>query len=141
MARGDKKVLYGYALADFIGKTVCLLCFLILPTTNIRPEVNGTDLGSVVLRLLYSTDAANNLFPSIHCMDSWLCWMGIRRMKSLPKWFRGLICIIAVAICISTLTTKQHVIADVIAGIALAEVAWVVGKKVMKTKGFTKLFH
>ena len=37
----------------------------------------------------------------------------------------GMICFwTAAAVCLSTLTTKQHVIVDVIGGIALAEAAW-----------------
>lgn len=36
------------------------------------------------MRLLYWIDAADNLFPSIHCLVSWLCWIGVRRRRDIP---------------------------------------------------------
>ena len=30
------------------------------------------------MRFLYQVDAADNLFPSIHCLTSWFCYIGIR---------------------------------------------------------------
>ena len=76
------------------------------------------------MRFLYQVDAADNLFPSIHCLTSWFCYIGIRGRREVPKWYRVFSCLFALAVFISTLTTKQHVIIDVIAGAALAEVAY-----------------
>jgi len=124
IARMDKDMLYRYVISDLLGKTVCLLCFLIIPTTNIRPVIEGKNLSSMILRYLYASDAANNLFPSIHCMDSWISYLAIRNTKGMPKNYRIIAGILAVLICISTLTTKQHVIADFISGILLAEASF-----------------
>ncbi len=78
---------------------------------------------------LYSMDPANNLFPSIHCLTSWFCVIAIRKQKRIPTWYQVLSVIIALAICISTLTTKQHVVVDVFAGVFLAEFSyWFVQK-------------
>ena len=100
--RLDRRSAWQLLSADFLAKLVCLACFLILPTTNTRPEITGSSIWDVVMHFLYQVDAADNLFPSIHCLTSWF----------------------ALAVFISTLTTKQHVIIDVIAGAALAEVAY-----------------
>ena len=112
--------------ADILSRCICLLFFLLLPTTNIRPEVTGISVWDDLLRLLYHVDAADNLFPSIHCLVSWLCWIGVRERKDIHSVYRYISLIAALLVCISTLTTKQHVIVDVIGGIALAECSYMI---------------
>ena len=107
--------------ADVIAKAVCMIIFLIIPTTNIRPEVADSGIFGMLMRLVYYLDAPDNLFPSVHCTVSWLCWIGVRGRKNIPALYRHFSLLIAVAICVSTLTTKQHVLIDVIGGIAIAE--------------------
>lgn len=38
----------------------------------------------------------------------------------------------AIAICISTLTTRQHVLADIFGGIGAAELSWLAAEKLLK---------
>ena len=110
--------------ADFLSKGVCFILFLVIPTTNIRPEVTGETFWDMLMNLLYRIDSADNLFPSLHCLASWLCWVGIRKRKDIPAVYRYFSLIVAVAVCIATLTTRQHVIADVIGGVLLAEISY-----------------
>lgn len=110
--------------ADVLSRCICLAFFLLLPTTNIRPEITGNTVWDELMRLLYRVDAADNLFPSIHCLVSWLCWIGVRRRKDIPLLYRYFSLIAALLVCISTLTTRQHVIVDVISGVALAEICY-----------------
>lgn len=56
----------------------------------------------------------------------WLCWVGIRKSKNIPLAYRYFSLIFAILVCISTLTTSQHVIADSISGILIAEFAYFV---------------
>lgn len=120
----NKKRCYRFLMADIIGKLICGIIYVTIPTTNIRPDIITSDIFSDMLKFLYSIDPANNLFPSIHCLVSWYCFIGIRNCKSVPKWYRYFSLFAAVAICISTLTTKQHVLVDVFGGIFLAELTW-----------------
>ena len=113
--------------ADTLAKGICFVLFLLVPATNIRPEIIGETVWDTLMKLLYSIDAADNLFPSIHCLVSWFCWIGIRKRKDIPVLYRYFSLAMAVAVCISTLTTRQHVIADVIGGIILAEVSYMLG--------------
>lgn len=127
-ARRDKASAYRFFCADFITRCVCLFFFLALPTTNIRPGVVGNGIWSALMRLIYNSDAADNLFPSIHCIASYLSAVGIKNDKRVPLWYRVFSYLLTVAICISTVTTKQHVVVDVAGGIALAAVAyWIAG--------------
>ena len=77
-----------------------------------------------MLALLYQMDAADNLFPSIHCLNSWFCYIAVRSRREIPRWYQRFSFWAALAVFVSTLTTKQHVIADVIGGALLAEVTW-----------------
>lgn len=128
----DKRHCYRFLMADWLAKAVCFICYVVYPTTNIRPEIVGSDIWAQLMRFLYSMDAADNLFPSIHCLVSWLCYIGIRGNKKVPQWIRTTFCICAIAVFISTLTTKQHVIYDVVAGVALVEVTYRVSKLIVK---------
>ncbi len=118
---------YRFLSADFFAKTICLVCFLIFPTTNLRPPISVHGFWNLSLILLYRLDAPDNLFPSIHCLVSWLCYIGIRGQHRVGRPYRLFVLGMALAICISTLTTKQHVIPDMVAGILLAEFSyWIV---------------
>ncbi len=111
--------------ADFMAKTICLICFLIVPTTNVRPELTGDQgIWNFLMEFLYGVDAADNLFPSIHCLVSWFCWIGVRKRKDVHVVYRWFSLAFALAVCVSTLTTKQHVIVDVIGGVLLAELCY-----------------
>lgn len=112
---------FRFISADFAAKLVCFVCFLVLPTTNVRPSVEGSSVWAFLMRALYRADAADNLFPSIHCLTSWFSFIAVRDNPRIPFWYRCLSFLFAAAICVSTLTTRQHVLADVLAGAALAE--------------------
>jgi len=81
------------------------------------------------MRLLYRIDAADNLFPSIHCLTSWFCYIAVRKNKKISEGYRYLSLFIALSICMSTLTTKQHVIVDVAGGIGLSEISYFLVEK------------
>ncbi len=121
IAQQEKDIVCQFFSADFLSRIVCLIFYLVVPTTNVRPNVDPSGFWNQLLLYLYSIDAADNLFPSIHCLVSWFCYIGIRGNEKIPKWYRVLSCIMALLVCASTLLTKQHVIIDVIGGILLAE--------------------
>jgi membrane-associated phospholipid phosphatase len=73
-----------------------------------------------VLSFVRGVDAPTSCVPSLHVADSMLAAFLMRRER--PKLFPWLM-LWAVAIAISTLTTKQHYFVDVLTGTALALVA------------------
>ena len=130
----DKAERNRFFCADMLSRCVCLAFFLLLPTTLDRPEVTGTGIWNDLMRALYTIDAPDNLFPSIHCLVSWLCWIGVRNRKDIPAVYRHFSLIAALAVCVSTVTTKQHVIIDIFGGVLLAELCyWVAGFPVIQT--------
>ena len=130
----DQEKGYRFFGAHCIGEAICFLCFVFFPTSMVRPEIEGTTIFDWLLRLTYSCDTADNLFPSIHCFVSWLCWIGVRGKKEVPKCYQMVSLLMAVSVCISTLTVKQHVIADVPAGILLAELSYFLSGKIVEKR-------
>lgn len=135
--RQDREKAFQFISADFFAKIICMVCFLVLPTTNIRPCIAGNGVFEQLLLFLYRIDAADNLFPSIHCLTSWFSYLAVRENPRVPKWYKHYSLLFAILVCLSTLTTAQHVIADVIAGVALAQFSYIfVGKS-----GFAKWYQ
>lgn len=128
IGRQDKTKVCQFFAGDILSRGICLFFFLVFPTTNIRPEVGDTGFWNQVMRLIYAVDSADNLFPSIHCLVSWFCYIGVKDRADIPVWYRRFSGVFAVLVCISTLTTKQHVIVDAIGGVFLAEFCFRVGK-------------
>lgn len=120
----DEYQCYRLIMADLLGKLICGILYVTFPTTNIRPDITSSGIFVDILKFIYSVDPANNLFPSIHCLVSWYCFAGVRNCKAIPKWYRYFSLFVAIMICISTVTTKQHVIVDVLGGVLLAELTW-----------------
>lgn len=121
---------FRFISAEMLAKAVCLLFFIIYPTTNIRPEIVGDSIFCDWMRFLYQVDAADNLFPSIHCLCSWFCFIVVRKNEKVPTWYKVLSFLIMLSICVSTLTTKQHVFVDVVGGIAIAEICYHLTSKI-----------
>ena len=120
LCRSSKELCYQIVLTDVIAKLFCGALFVLIPTTNIRPEVTGAGIGEIVLRFIYHMDTPHNLFPSVHCLESWLCFAYIRDSKA-PRWLKISCFLLAIAICLSTVFVAQHVWIDVFAGVLIAE--------------------
>lgn len=134
--RQEEEKAFQFMSADFLAKIVCFICFIVFPTTITRPVIEGNSLWDILMQFLYHLDAADNLFPSIHCLTSYFCFIAVRDNKKVPRWYQAASFIFFVSICISTLTTRQHVLIDVIGGILLGEICWqFVGKS-----GFSKWY-
>ena len=84
VASGDRDNFYALVASITVTFFVCFLFYVFLPTTIVRPEI-GTDTFTLwLLDLIYKADTpALNLFPSMHCLASWLCFIGVRRMKNI----------------------------------------------------------
>ncbi len=141
IARGEKKQFFQFLTADLASRVVCLFFFVFLPTTNVRPEITGTSLSDEILRWLYSIDQPTNLFPSIHCLVSWFCFIGIKKRTDIPVWYKGFSCIFAVLVFVSTQVTKQHYLVDVIGGVLLAEVTYRVSHRIEAYRYVQKFYE
>lgn len=124
IVRQGKEHCYRFVTADIMSRLICAMFFLILPTTNIRPVLAGNGVWENLLQFVYDMDAPTRLFPSIHCLVSWFCFIGIRGQKNVPKAYRIFSCVFALLVCISTQFTKQHYVIDIFGGILIAELTY-----------------
>ena len=122
------------------AKIILLFCYLVFPTTaDIRPEITGTTVWDSLYRTLYGIDPSDNYFPSLHCFASWMCFIGVRNKKQFPLWWKILAFVLAIAVFVSTITTRQHVIVDIFGGIALAELSYALSSIKAIPRTYTKV--
>lgn len=115
-----RRTFLGYVLVWSVG----YVCFLAYPTGAGRPgEVAGNDFFAWSLRAVYAADPPRNCFPSLHVAHAFVSVLACGRVHRGVGLGAGLW---AGLMALSTLFTKQHYVADVIAGIVLAGVAYAV---------------
>ncbi|MBQ0070487.1 MAG: phosphatase PAP2 family protein [Spirochaetales bacterium] len=124
----DKCKARAFAAADSLGETVAFFCFVFFPCTMVRPEIQGTGSAEKLLLFLYKIDGPDNLFPSLHCFNSILAFLGIYRNPKIKKGYKVFSLLFALLVCASTLFVKQHVLVDTLFGMLLAPLSYGVGK-------------
>ncbi len=135
IAWGGERYSKRFYLGEILGKCICLICFLVIPTTLMRPEITGNGLFDQLTKFIYRMDAADNLFPSIHCLESWMCYRGCRKLAFLPKWFNTLNLVFTLLVFASTVLLKQHVLVDIPAGVLAVEIGLFISGKIIKENG------
>ncbi len=154
--RESVQLCYRIVVADIIAKLICLVFFLFLPTRIARPEIVGGGAFEWATGFMYSIDEPVNLFPSIHCLESWMCFRGAMMLQKKNKAYITVQGVLAVLVCLSTVFIKQHFIVDIPAGILACEIglflscrcgAWRLGGKLqtpsakaqLEAQGYTVL--
>ena len=117
--------------ADALSKLVCVFVFILYPCTMVRPEpetIHG--VGAWALKIVYALDGGKdpmNLLPSMHCyLSVMVCIPMFSKWAFKPAGARlkAFFCVFALLICASTLLVKQHVMIDLVTGVALAPACW-----------------
>ena len=129
IARDSRELCFRVISGELISKLICMALFLLVPTTMTRAEIVSDGLFETVVRYIYRLDAADNLFPSIHCLESWVCFRGAMRMKRTGPWYRYFTLLFSLLVFASTVLVKQHVAADIIGGVLTAEIGQQIAQK------------
>lgn len=108
-------------IGDILSKGVTLALFLLVPTMIVRPEILGGNLFDRLTAWIYAIDSGDRLFPSVHCLESWMALRAAFMMKRLPNWYRWASLVMTLLVFASVLLVKQHVLVDIPAGIIAAE--------------------
>ncbi len=133
-ARENKMICARIFAAEICAKILCLVCFLLIPTTMMRADVHGADFLSRAVYTVYRFDAADNLFPSIHCLESYVLLRTVLWLEKAPKWYKYFTVPASVLVMMSTVFMKQHVVVDIIAAIVVVEIGILAAKKIYKRK-------
>lgn len=137
--RESETLCYKITAADIIAKVFCVFCFVFLPMQIVRPVFENNNIFESFTSLIYSLDKPSNLFPSIHCLESWLCFRGALMMKNKNPYYiigQGVLTILVFA---STVLLKQHFIVDIPAGILVVEIGLLLSSKFGLWKLFKKI--
>lgn len=114
-----RRVLWSYILVEFLA----FAGYLAYPTSLPRPAVTADGLFPWALQLIYDIDPPRNCFPSLHVAWAFVAALSCYRVHrgvglAAMGW--------AALIGVSTLYTQQHYLVDVIAGVMMAFIAYVI---------------
>ena len=79
-------------------------------------------------------DSPDNLFPSIHCLESWVCLRTAFAIKGLPSWYKGASAVMTVGVFLSTVFLKQHVVVDMVGAVVAVELGFWIMKVIVEKK-------
>ena len=111
-------------LGFIIANLIAFVFYLALPLAFQKPELGG-GVSERLLQFVYDVDfnpGANKL-PSLHVTHAWIIYLVCRGQRSM-KWLDPLLFLVASAITASTVLVRQHIILDVVAGIVLVALVW-----------------
>jgi membrane-associated phospholipid phosphatase len=107
-----------------LSVVVAFAAYLVVPVSFERPVITGTTISERVLAFEYAMDftpTVNN-WPSLHVAISWI--IGRAMLGQRGRVADALVVAAVIAITVSTVAVKQHLVVDVLAGALLAVAAW-----------------
>ena len=123
-AFNNKQEYYNLCKILFFGMTVFLIVSTVYPNGHLlRPATFARDNVFIdFVKILYNTDTATNIFPSIHVYNSIALNAVICRCENFKKnrIIRYSSTILAASIVLATMFLKQHSVFDVVTGLILA---------------------
>lgn len=126
----DKKQFYNMCAFLYTGMTIFLIISTVYPNGHmLRPTSFERDnIFTQLCAMLYQTDTATNLFPSIHVYNSIGVHLAIIKSDKTKnnKLVRYASATLMVSIILSTVFLKQHSMFDVITALLLSVVMYLV---------------
>ena len=126
--------LCGFMLAYIVGFIIFVFCptYMDRVKEGLMAVAERPGIFNQLLAGVYAADGgemAFNLFPSYHCLISVYCYLGVRKQPEISRGFKLYSLIMAILICASTQFTKQHYILDVVGGVGIAVVCYILMNK------------
>jgi membrane-associated phospholipid phosphatase len=124
--RVEDRLFWKFIFASSLAATIAWSIVLLFPISFDRPDpaLIDSELYRRIFTLVHEADPSHITFPSLHVAVTWICNFLLWNRPG-RNWRIAL----GVAISLSTLFTKQHLVSDVIGGIALAWFCvWIVGR-------------
>lgn len=112
-----KKVMTG----EIISKIFVGILFIVFPTVMLREEITGNGIFDKAVAAIYRMDAPTNLFPSIHCLESYICMKSAIESRNSATGYKVSMIVMSLLVFMSTVFIKQHVIMDLFGAILVAE--------------------
>ena len=127
MSYADKRKFYRLLISCAGACLIANVCFALYQVKMVRPEIIGNDIFDMWMNFTYSMDPqAVNCFPSVHAVMGTSMIIGGYKTEKFPKGFRILSIICGVGCILSTVFVKQHYFIDMIAGVILMIICYLV---------------
>lgn len=136
VGRESRDFCFRYIFASLVSRFICLIIFIVLPTAMTRPDVPGKDIFSWMTSFIYSVDTPDNLFPSIHCVESTFFAYTVFRSRKVKPALKWINLFFTVSVYFAVLFVKQHLVLDVIAGIIITFIGIIIAHYVRPERFF-----
>lgn len=115
--RVEDHLFWRFILASSLAASIAWTIVVLFPVTFDRPDpaLLESELYRRIFTFVHNADPMHITFPSLHVAVTWICNFLLWNRSG-----RGLRIALGIAISLSTLTTKQHLVSDVFGGVALA---------------------
>lgn len=137
--RDSRERCFRVVSAVVCGMLLAMITMLIWPTVIPQPKVEVHDLATWLLDRIYRADAPTHVFPSMHCLCSWLCFRGSLGLKKPPRWFAWAQLGFTLLVFASVVLVKQHVWPDILGGVAAAELGLLLTRLLRLDRLFARL--
>ncbi len=125
--RTDPHSYCGYLTTMVMEIVLSIVCYLIYPTSFQRPVPPDGFWGKFMKFVYHSSYRGLNCAPSLHCSSCFLVICVSFTCAGMSLWVRGFTVSIAIMIVLSTLTTKQHTLIDVLTAVPLFLISRILG--------------
>lgn len=139
----SKKRYYQFITSAIIVHILTFVIFVLFPTYMVdRPtQIEVNNIFDKLINFMLTSDKPDNLLPSMHTTVSWLCVVPfLTNKEKVPIGIKIFQVVFAILVFISTLTTRQHYIIDVIVGIILVEIVFNIIKRQNISNNFETFF-
>lgn len=117
--RTDPYSYCSYLMTMVMEIMISVVCYLIYPTSFQRPVPPNDFWGNFMKFIYHGSYRGLNCAPSLHCSSCFLVICVSSTCVGMNLWIRIFTISIAVMIVLSTLTTKQHTLIDVLTAVPL----------------------
>lgn len=122
----DEKQFKKYIIAVYACSVISLLIFTIYPTIMQRPELIVNDFSDKLLSLSYRFSTPTKSAPSIHVALCTLFSLATLTSRKLNIFYKVIILLVSIIIIMSTMFVKQHYFIDVITGVGVGVISWLI---------------
>ena len=117
----------GYLMTMVMEIVLSVVCYLIYPTSFQRPVPPDGFWGNFMKFIYHGSYRGLNCAPSLHCSSCFLVICVSFTCAGMSLWVRAFTVSIAIMIVLSTLTTKQHTLIDVLTAVPLFLISRILG--------------
>ncbi len=137
-SRKAGRLIYRHILALCLASIMANIIFVFFPTHVPRPSPEGQDFLTGLVLLIYKVDSPYNCFPSMHVCYAALSAVAWHQAGPRRWWFLLANLAGTTLICLSTVFTKQHYTPDILGGLLLAGIAWLLSDLICRRTGLIK---